>query len=194
MLAEADLQRVNQPFWTAFWEYLWNRIPPTGRSTAALAISEERLRSFLTGEIAPRYDQQASAAVPVPGSTNFQPGKPGTVLDIDRAVLLIEDALRSPTSRTVNLTFSRVDPTRPSLQNLQVLLNQVIDLSHFDGIAEMYLLDLQTNQELHFAYQTGKNAPAGYRFHRRQHDQNPDHDLHLSACLRIRCPRISPIT
>ncbi len=164
MLAEADLQRVNQPFWTAFWEYLWARIPQPDAVPLRSQMSEERLRSFLTGEVAPRYDQQASAAVPVPGSTNFQSGKQGTVLDVDRAVLLIEDALRSPTSRTVNLTFSRVNPSRPSLQNLQVLLSQIIDLSKFEGVSEIYLLDVQTNQELHFAYQQGKTIPGDIAF------------------------------
>ena len=79
-------------------------------------------------------------------------------------MLLIEDALRSPNSRNVNLSFSRVNPARPSLQNLQVLLSQIIDLSGFDGISEMYLLDLQTNQELHFAYQQGKTIPADIAF------------------------------
>jgi beta-lactamase class A len=164
MLAEAELQRVNQPFWAAFWDYLWNRIPQPTEVPLRSKISEERLRLYLNGEIAPRYDQPAAAAVPLPGSTSFQPGRTGTLLDIDRAVVLIEDALRSPSARTVNLTFSQVNPTRPSFQNLQVLLNQVIDLSHFEGISELYLLDLQTNQELHFAYQKGKTLPPDISF------------------------------
>jgi beta-lactamase class A len=27
MIAAADQQRVNAPFWSSFWDYLWNRIP-----------------------------------------------------------------------------------------------------------------------------------------------------------------------
>ena len=50
------------------------------------------------------------------------------------------------------------------MQNLQVLLTQIIDLSRFEGISEIYLLDLQTNQELHFAYQQGKTIPADIGF------------------------------
>lgn len=164
MLAEADLQRVNQPFWTAFWEFLWDQIPQPDEVPLRSRLSEDRLRTFLTSEVAPRYDQKASPAVPVPGSTNFQTGKQGTILDVNRAVLLIEDALRSPTSRTVSLSFSKVNPSRPSLQTLQVLLGQIIDLSRFEGITEIYLLDLQTNQELHFAYQQGKTIPADIGF------------------------------
>jgi beta-lactamase class A len=164
MLAEAELQRVTQPFWPAFWDYLWNHLPSPSEVPLRARISEDRLRSYLVGEIAPRYDSPAAAAQPLPGSTSFQPGKAGTVLDIPRAVLLIKDAMRSQTSRSVNLTFGRLTPSRPSFQNLQVLLNQVIDVSRFDGIGEVYLLDLQTNQELHFAYQKGKTLPTDIGF------------------------------
>jgi beta-lactamase class A len=164
MLAEAELQRITQPFWTAFWDYLWNRIPAPSQVPLRSRISEDRLRSYLKGDIAVRYDQTAAPALPVPGSTNFQSGTSGTVLDINRAVLLIEDAMRSPTGRTVNLTLGRVTPPRPSFANLQVLLTQVIDISRFDGISELYLLDLQTNQELHFAYQKGKMIPGDIGF------------------------------
>ncbi len=164
MLAEAELQRVTQPFWPAFWDYLWNRLPSPNEVPLRSRLSEDRLRSYLKGEIAVRYDSPAAAAQPVPGSTSFQPGKAGTVLDVDRAVLLIEDAMRSQTSRSVNLTFTQLTPPRPSFQNLQVLLNQVIDVAHFEGISEVYLLDLQTNQELHFAYQKGKNLPPDIGF------------------------------
>lgn len=164
MLAAADLQRVDQPFWVAFWEYLWNRIPVPGEIPLRAKITEERLRSYLVQEVAPRYDQPATAAQPVPGSVDFQSGKQGTVLDVNRAVLLIVDAMRSPSARVVNLTYGKVTPPRPSMQNLQVLLKQIIDTAHFEGISELYLLDLQTNQEVHFAYQKGKNLPPDIAF------------------------------
>lgn len=164
MLAAADLQRITQPFWSAFWDYLWNRLPMPTPVPLRATISEERLRAYLIQEIAPRYDQPATAARPVPGSVDFQGGDKGTVLDVDRAVALISDALRSPTSRVVNLTFTQVNPGRPSLQNLQVLLQQTMDLSGFDGLAEFYILDLQNRQELSFAYQHGENLPPNIAF------------------------------
>ena len=164
MLAVADLQRVDQPFWSAFWDYLWNRTPVPSEVPLRSRVSEDRLRSYLKGDIVPRYDLPASAAMPVPGSVDFQAGKQGTVLDIDRALLLIEDAMRSPTSRVVNLTYGKVNPPRASFQNLQVLLKQIIDNARFEGIGEVYLLDLQANQELHFAYQKGKSLSPDIAF------------------------------
>ena len=164
MLAAADLQRINQPFWEAFWSYLWDRLPKPGEVPLIAKISEERLKSYLRNDIATRYDLPSEPAKPVPGNVNFQPGKSGTSLDIDRAVILISDALRSPNSRVVNLTFNRSTPPRPSLQNLQILLQQIMDIARFDGVAEIYIKDLQTSQELNFAYQQGKNLPPEIAF------------------------------
>jgi beta-lactamase class A len=155
MLAAADLQRVNQPFWSGFWDSLWNRPEPNSQVPLRATFSEERLRQFLKDEIAARYDQLPSAALPVPGSVNFNPGKPGTSLDIDRAVTLISDALFSPTSRQVNLSYNQTDIPRPVFQNLEILLKQVVDLSQFGGVVELYLTDLQNQQNIHFAYQAG---------------------------------------
>lgn len=164
MLAAADLQRVNQSFWDAFWEYLWNRVPRAGEIPLRFRFSQERLRTYLNNEIASRYDQPPTQSMPVPGSTSFQPGASGVTLDVNRAVVLIEDALRSPSARVVNLTYSKVAPPRPSLQNLQVLLKQILDLSKFEGLTELYLQDMQTNQELHFAYQGGKTIKPNVAF------------------------------
>ncbi|GAP20785.1 serine hydrolase [Leptolinea tardivitalis] len=150
MLSAADLQRVNQPFWNGFWEYLWNQQPSTANIPLSSQMAEDRLRGYLKDEIAARFDSPPSAAVPVAGSTNFSGGSSGMTLDVDRAVVLISDALKSPVNRVVNLSLKKVAPPRPSFQNLQILIQQIISQS-FDGLAEIYLHDLQTNQELHFA-------------------------------------------
>ncbi len=156
MLTAADQQRINQPFWIAFWYYLWNQLPVPSEVPLRASFSEDLLRNFLQNEIAARYDQTPSAAAPIPGSTAFRPGQAGTKLDIDRAVTLISDALRNSTNRVVNLTYNKVNPTRPSFLNLQVMLQQVINVSGFDGVAELYLQDLQTGQEINFALQNGQ--------------------------------------
>jgi len=153
MLSAADLQRTDQPFWTSFWDYLWNRATAPTEIPLRANLTEDRLRAFLKEEISPRYDRPPSAALPVAGSTQFSSGEEGTVLDVDRAVTLIRDALWSSNARVVNLSYNKVSPPRPSLQNLQILLQQIIDVSGFDGITEIFLRDLETNQEIHFAYQ-----------------------------------------
>jgi hypothetical protein len=66
-------------------------------------------------------------------------------------VLLVTDALRSPTSRSVALTFTRGSVARPTIENLTILLKQIITVSDFDGLIGFYMVDLQTGQEIHFA-------------------------------------------
>jgi beta-lactamase class A len=164
MITAADIQRVQQPFWVAFWGFLWNRLPSPITVPLDADISEDQLKAYLMNEIASRYDTPPQAAIPVPGSVAFQPGVAGKVLDIDQATTIIESALRSPSSRVVNLSYTSVPPSRPSFSNLEVLLKQIIDASGFDGITEMYVLDLQGGQEIHFAYQLGESLEPGIAF------------------------------
>jgi beta-lactamase class A len=156
MLAAADLTRTGGSFWGGFWDYLWNRDPAAVAIPLRDNISEERLRAYLETEIASRYDTPPTPAQPIPGSTNFLPGEAGQTLDIDRAVVLLEDALRSPTERTVALSFNRTTAARPTVDNLEILLKQIIAKSGFDGVIGLFMQDLQTGQAIHFGLDHGQ--------------------------------------
>jgi beta-lactamase class A len=156
MLAAADLSRTSGSFWGGYWNYLWNQEPAPISIPLRATIAEEDLRVYLQNEIASRYDIPPEPARPIPGGATFVPGRPGQILDIDRGVLLIEDALRSPFTRTVSLTFQRSEATRPTIDNLEILLQQTINLSGYDGVFGLYMLDLQTGQEIHFAMDKGE--------------------------------------
>jgi beta-lactamase class A len=157
MLAAADLQRTGASFWGGFWNYLWNRRSPTSQIPLVATFSESQLRLYLKDEISARYDQPPVSAQPIPGTANFTPGTPGQALDIDRAVALIDTALKSPDQRTVILASQNTIAARPSPDTLQILLKQLIDQSNFDGLVDLYFLDLQTQEKIHFAYQAGQN-------------------------------------
>jgi hypothetical protein len=159
MLAAADLERTRQSFWVGFWDYLWGRQLSSTAIPLRADYSEARLRTYLVDEIAARYDKPPSPAVPQPGTVNFASGSFGTVLDLDTAVLLIDSAMQSINNRSVNLPRSQTSPPRPSLQNLQTLLEQTIDLSEFDGLVGMYMFNISTLDEIHFAYQSGIEYP-----------------------------------
>ena len=156
MLAAADLQRTGASFWGGFWDFLWNRRSPARQIPLASSYSEERLRTYLMDEISSRYDQPPTPAQPIAGSTEFKPGTPGQTLDIDRAVVLIENALQSPTSRTVVLASQAAAPGRPPLQTLQLALTQLIAQNNFDGLTDIFFLNLSTGEQLHFATFAGQ--------------------------------------
>ncbi|HEX6270215.1 MAG TPA: serine hydrolase [Anaerolineales bacterium] len=174
MIAAADLERTGGAFWVGFWNYLWNRDPDPVEVPLSATIAEDRLIAYLHNEIAARYDEPPTPAQPVPGSTSFSPGAPGRTLDIERAVRLVEDTLRSPTNRTVVLSFQRSAATRPTMQNLEILLQQIVTVADFDGVMGVYLLDLQNGQEVHFAMDQGEMISV-----------NPDVPFTASSTVKI---------
>ncbi len=158
MLAVANLERTQKGFWLDFWDFLWGRTTFSTQVPLSATYSEARLQAYLE-DIAVRYNQPAQPAMPIAGSTRFEPGQPGTVLDVDGSILLIEAALNSLTNRTVDLPLQRTEPPRPAFQNLEILLKQTLEVAEFDGLTGIYLLDLQTQQELHFAVRDGEDVP-----------------------------------
>jgi beta-lactamase class A len=174
MLAAAELNRSQQSFWVDFWNYLWGRSAPPAEVPLRATYSEARLRTYLANEIAARYDQPPSPSIPAVGTVNFQPGRQGTVLDVDQSLPLIENAFQSISNRVVDLPLGRSQPPRPSFQNLEILLKQTIDLSNFDGLVGLYVLDLNTADEIHFAYEQGKDYPT-----------NPDIAFTAASIIKI---------
>lgn len=175
MLTAADQARTGGAFWGGFWDYLWNRDPASVSVPLRAIISEERLRAYLQLEIAPRYNQPATPAQPIPGSTSYTPGSAGLSLDIDRAVPLIEQALRSPTDRIVVLTATQNVAARPTVQNLEIQMKQIVAKSGFDGVIGVYMLDLQNGQEIRFALNQGQEVSV-------------DPDLAFTASSTIKIP------
>lgn len=174
MMAAADLARTGGSFWGGFWNYLWNRNPDPVDVPLSATIAEERLIAYLQNEISARYDEPPTPAQPVPGSTSFTPGAPGRVLDVERSVRLIEDTLRSPSNRVVVLSYQRSTASRPTMENLKILLQQNITVSDYDGVMGVYLFDLQNGQEVHFAMDKGQEISA-----------NPDVAFTASSTVKI---------
>jgi beta-lactamase class A len=174
MLAAADLQRTGSSFWLGFWDYLWSIRTETSHIPLIATFSEERLRIYLKNEISARYDQAPIPAQPIPGTVNFSPGTPGQTLDIERVIPLIANALESPDQRVVLLSSQRTISERPSLSTLQIMLKQIVDQSGFAGIVDLFLLDLQTSNNVHFAYQSGKDLSI-----------NPDIAFTASSTIKI---------
>ena len=175
MLAAADLARTTSSFWGGFWDNLWNRPRPASAIPLRASLEDEQLLAYLETEIAARYDLPASAAQPIAGSVNFETGESGRELNINRALTLIEDALNSPSNRVVSLSYQRTAPARPTMENLEILLKQIIDLSGFDGVINFYLSDLQNAQEIHFSLDNGEELSV-------------DPDVAITASSTIKIP------
>jgi hypothetical protein len=155
-------------FRTAFRDYLWGRPAAPVDVPLAYTFSEERLRAALV-DIAARYDRPPTAAQPLPASPDFLPGTSGTALDVDAAVRLVGEALPSIYSERISgedaenevviLPVRTLSPARPSLENLQILIGQIVAVSGFNGLSDIYLLDLESSKAVHLAYQGDQAIP-----------------------------------
>jgi beta-lactamase class A len=159
MMAAAELERSGPGFWAGFWDFLWNRPGEAISIPLRSEFSHSQLEAALT-DIAARYDEPPTPAQPVPGSTVFVAGEPGRVLETTRASELVEVALNAATNRRAQLPVLATGAPRPTLDSLETLLQQNIDLAGFDGLAVVYLQDLRTGQGLHFAYYNGQEIAA----------------------------------
>jgi hypothetical protein len=76
MLAAADKQRVEEPFWSGFWKYLWNN-PISSKDIPLDAVyDDQRVVAFLENEIAIRYDIPARRLCPCQVRAAFTPARP----------------------------------------------------------------------------------------------------------------------
>ena len=164
MLAVADNMRVMEPFWSGFWNFLWNRNIEIINIPLNADYDEARIRAYLETEIAARYDTPSSSPKPIPGSTEFEAGVTGTSLNLDRATLQVIDALNSPDSRSITLSLGQSTIPRPSISDLETMLKQLIDVSGFDGIVELYLQDMESDRNIHFAYERGLDLTPNIAF------------------------------
>lgn len=152
MLALADRFRTAEPFWNGFWRYLWNR-PISEHEVPLQSIKDDdRVKSFLENEIAPRYNEPASPPMPIPGEAGFYSASPGTNIDYAISIQRINDALNSATNRTARLEITPSRAQRPSLAMLDYMVKGIIDASQFDGLVEFYMKNLKTGEVMNFTY------------------------------------------
>jgi beta-lactamase class A len=156
----AGLDPAGEPStWARFWRYLKGERPAAVDIPLKYAFSEGTLRQFLETQIVTRYDQPATPAHPQVGSVKFYPGQPGTTLDVAAAVPLIEKAFLSSRAQPVILPTQKQEPLPPDWENLQTLLKQTITIDGFKGLVGVYLHDLKTGEEIHFAVRPGQELP-----------------------------------
>jgi beta-lactamase class A len=158
MLAGLD-PSTHLSLWAQFWNYLNGQRPSPVEIPLKYSFSKGALSQFLETQVATRYDQPASVALPQYNSVKFYPGQAGTTLDVAAAVPLIEQAFLSHKAEPVILPTKNQDPLSPDWNNLEVLLKQTIIIDGFNGLLSLYLHDLKTGKEIHFAVRPGQELP-----------------------------------
>lgn len=154
MLAEALSTSDSQgSFWIRFFNHLTQQeFQQAANITLSADYQSSLLEQFLR-DISQRYDQKpGKPGYDVQTLTTYD-GSPGFVLDIPRAMALVDAALRDPVNRTVVLPIGGADAGRPTMATLKDLIIAYLDSNGFifDGqttVASVFIMDLATGEEI----------------------------------------------
>ena len=162
MLAAANTDESS--YWAGFWDFLMNRSASASQIPLACSVSTERLHAYLQEQIAPRYHYPPQPALPIAGDERFQPGQAGMALDLEQAEPGLRAALCAAAPRVVEISSSPADALPPTVDSLSPVLETLTQVSGFDGIVEVYFQDLQSGQEINFAYNQGREIAPDIAF------------------------------
>ena len=138
----------------SWWKHLWGKTEVSKPLDLPLTakVDPNQTQTLLEQVIPPRYDQPASATVPILYSTNYKPGQPGyTLQSLTTAAEDIRAALLSPDQRVVALNVQESPALPLDRANLEIFLKQTIQLEKFNGLIEIYQRDLATGEIMHIA-------------------------------------------
>ncbi|GAB4145782.1 MAG: hypothetical protein Fur0021_03350 [Candidatus Promineifilaceae bacterium] len=147
MLSEADFERSQQDFWSGFWGFLWGRPVAVNMVELRATHNRDALRDVLE-LIASSLDQSPQPPQPVPAAMSFQYGAPGMRTDIEASLPDVENALYRAINREATLVVDEIEAERPDIQLLARLM--VNHLQEFSGIASVFIMDLETGQEISY--------------------------------------------
>jgi beta-lactamase class A len=158
MLAAVDAYQTQLPSWEGFWAYLWNSQTESHPIPLKAEYSRTQLEKLMA-DIAARYDLPPVPPQPEPGKPFFKAGTPGTVLDQEKGAELIVKALFSPDERSVRLPIVSNQRSLPSLSSLATLIKQLAAVNNFYGLLDVYMINLQTGQDMHLIHSNGEDYP-----------------------------------
>lgn len=154
MLAEARAAaEAGGGNWMRFLNYMTGRELQSGVQVALAADYQQSLLEQFLQDISLRYDRAADSSGFDLQSLTVRPGAGGRALNIRQAVPLIDAALRDPNNRSVVLPTSTTGPGMADISVLEDMIKAYLDSQGFlyDGqttVASVYILDLQTGQEI----------------------------------------------
>ncbi|KPK12126.1 MAG: hypothetical protein AMJ56_05215 [Anaerolineae bacterium SG8_19] len=145
MLSQADYQRQQQDFWAGFWGFMWGRPVEVDQIELRATHNPEALRDVLD-TVATAFDKPALPPQPVPTTLSFQYGEPGIETNIDASEPDVQSAFYRASDREASLILEPTEPPRPDINLLARLI--VNHLEDFDGVASIFIQDLQTGEEI----------------------------------------------
>lgn len=165
MVQAAQQALAQRAYWPGFWDFLMNRPPSGVESSLNCTVAVDHLRQYLNDTVGSLYDHPAASARPAAlAEVTFQPGSDGRTLDLIGAEPAIRAALCNRTERVVDVAMQSATAAPPSIADLNLLMQSLVQVSAFPGITEVYFQDLTSGQEFNFAMNGGKPVEPGIAF------------------------------
>lgn len=150
MLSQADELRTEGTFWTGFWDYLWNR-PEQQYSIPLVAdYSTDQLKSWVE-DVAQRYNREPSSPQVNVDGTITGDGAEGMKINTEKTLELIDSALMTPVNRVVEIPMESEEALEVEISTLDRMVREYILSSGFQGLVSVYVIDLQTGEEVELA-------------------------------------------
>jgi beta-lactamase class A len=151
----ATLSQIDEHIPKRSWvKHLWGKTEVSSPSDNPLIaeIDLNQIKATLEQVISQRYDQPATATLPIIYSTNYQPGQAGYALrSLTATAEDIQAALLSPDQRIVTLDVQEIPALPLDRANLEIFLKQTIQLEKFNGLIEIYQRDFTSGEVMHIA-------------------------------------------
>ncbi|MEZ4515351.1 MAG: serine hydrolase [Chloroflexota bacterium] len=145
MLEQARTEWQAQEMWRRYLEFVVGIAPYPIEVPIRAAHNEDSLRGTLD-TVANYVDKPARVPVLLTETGEIQPGEPGVIVDRDQSLTNLRMALYDTENRVANLAL--IDEPAPEW-DISVLDESIRNiLSGFDGFSSVFIVDLQTGEEV----------------------------------------------
>ncbi len=145
MLAEAKAEWEQQEMWLRYVEFVLGISP----KPIVVYIRARHDDAALRGQldlISDFIDRPAQGPQLLSDTSEIQPGRPGTITDRETTMYGLRSALYDPENRRVDMTLIEEPAPEWDMRVLQEAIEN--QLASFDGFASVFILDLQTGEEV----------------------------------------------
>lgn len=145
MIADARAEWQAQELWWRYAEFVIGRSP----QPIVVAIQATYDDNALTDQlnlVADFIDKPARGPQLLVDNDTIQPGQPGLIVDRAASLDQLRSALYSPDDRVVDLTLINEPAPEWDIKILQEAIEKKV--ASFDGFASVFILDLQTGEEV----------------------------------------------
>lgn len=154
----------DDPFST-FWAYIWNNTKKFPINAELIySINEETLASTINEQIVPFIHVEPTSSQPIPGTTRFEPGKPGIDFNPDDLINQIKSEINQINKNIIQIQLTQIAAPGPTIDQITEQVRSIILDSGFGDVVEIYAERMSDHQKIQILNWYGKEKEPGVAF------------------------------